>query len=158
MGIDTRLNEIMAHGTFNESSDFEEFMPTVKEIEPVEYLPVPSKDVALPVSDYDDDYIYSRTIMRNVLERSKTVLEGAILAALNSENPKQYDAVVNIIKAMNDTSKNLVGLHSKTTKNNTIVEGGGSVNINNTYNYAQELKDAEKLVDGLDDIIDGEIS
>ena len=57
MGIDTRLNEIMAHGTFNESSDFEEFMPTVKEIEPVEYLPVPSKDVALPVSDYDDDYI-----------------------------------------------------------------------------------------------------
>lgn len=158
MGIDTRLNEIMAHGTFNESSDFEEFMPTVKEIEHVEYLPVPSKDVALPVSDYDDDYIYSRTIMRNVLERSKTVLEGAILAALNSENPKQYDAVVNIIKAMNDTSKNLVGLHGKTTKNNTIVEGGGSVNINNTYNYAQELKDAEKLVDGLDDIIDGDIN
>ena len=30
--------------------------------------------------------------------------------------------------------------------------------INNTYNYAQELKDVEKLVDGLDDIIDGEIS
>ena len=80
------------------------------------------------------------------------------IAALNSENPKQYDAVVNIIKAMNDTSKNLVGLHGKTTKNNTIVEGSGSVNINNTYNYTQELKDAEKLVDGLDDIIDGEIS
>lgn len=74
---------------------------------------MPSKDIAEPVTDYDDDYILTRETLRGVLERSKGILDTAILAAVNTENPKYIDSIASLMTVINKTSKDLLDIHGK---------------------------------------------
>lgn len=155
--LEHRLNNIMSsEGSIIEDDDIYSLLPTNVEIPKAEYLPVPSKDVVVAQSDSDDDYLHTRNTLHGVIDRSKDLLELAIQTAARSDNPKLFDSVVNIIKAINDTTKTLNSLHGKPSAKG--VNADGQVNIqNNTYNYAAEVKQVEDILDSLPDVVEGEI-
>ncbi len=147
--LDERLNQIVSHGASEGlDDDFINSAP-ITSIPIVKYDSVPSKDVAEPVTDYDDDYILTRETLRGVLERSKGVLDTAILAAVNTENPRYIDSIASLMTVINKTSKDLLDIHDK-SKQTTIIQ-------TNNYNIKEEIKSVDAMLDTLDDVIDAEI-
>ena len=153
--LDERLNQIVSHGASEGlDDDFINSAP-ITSIPIVKYDSVPSKDVAEPVTDYDDDYILTRETLRGVLERSKGVLDTAILAAVNTENPRYIDSIASLMTVINKTSKDLLDIHGKQktdkSKQTTIIQ-------TNNYNIKEEIKSVDAMLDTLDDdVIDAEI-
>lgn len=153
--LDERLNQIISHGASEEfvDDDFINSAP-ITSIPTVKYDSVPSKDIAEPVTDYDDDYILTRETLRGVLERSKGILDTAILAAVNTENPRYIDSIASLMTVINKTSKDLLDIHGKQktdkSKQTTIIQ-------TNNYNIKEEIKSVDAMLDTLDDVIDAEI-
>lgn len=153
--LDERLNQIISHGASEElDDDFINSAP-ITSIPIVKYDSVPSKDVVEPMTDYDDDYILTRETLRGVLERSKGILDTAILAAVNTENPRYIDSIASLMTVINKTSKDLLDIHGKQktdkSKQTTIIQ------TNNNYNIREEIKSVDAMLDTLDDVIDAEI-
>ena len=86
--LDDRLNAIISQGSDTlQIEDEYTLVPTVTEVPITEYQIVPSKNIQEPMTDYDDDYILTRTTLRGVLGRATGILDVAIINAVNTENP-----------------------------------------------------------------------
>lgn len=131
--------------------------------EVVQYEPVESKVPAEQRdSDLYDDYNYTRTVLRGLIERGTSALEGSLMLAKESEHPRAFEVSSTLMKNISDMSKDLMALH-KHLDSEGGGEGGSSggpaKTVNNTQNnyYNNEGKSQEKGVDDLlDDLDDNE--
>jgi hypothetical protein len=71
----------------------------------------------LPVlkAEKNDDYEYARRNLYDVIEKGNNALEDIMDVAKQSESPRAYEVVTNLIKTMVDANKDLLTL-AKTRK------------------------------------------
>ena len=66
-------------------------------------------------AEKNDDYEYARRNLYDVIEKGNNVLEDIMDVAKQSESPRAYEVVTNLIKTMVDANKDLLQL-AKTRK------------------------------------------
>ena len=86
----------------------------------------------LPVlkAEKNDDYEYARRNLYDVIEKGSSALEDIMDVAKQSESPRAYEVVTNLIKTMVDANKDLLQL-AKTKKELEAREPEGPQVTNN---------------------------
>jgi hypothetical protein len=114
---------------------------------------VPKKDTSItPVSDtsiIDDDYEYARKNLRGLIENGKEVMENIIYVAKESESPRSYEVVGQLIKTLAETNKDLLDLakKSKDLKSNKDETQNSGTQIQNAL-FVGSTAELQKLIKG----------
>ena len=94
--------------------------------------------------DDDIDYNYARENYYNLIERNQDAIEEMLEIAKQSEHPRAFEVVGQLIKSGLDANKELMGLH-KTKKALSIEKGGPTTNVNNAV-FVGSTADLQKLL------------
>ena len=112
----------------------------------------PSKPVSTEqTQDVDNDYQYARENLYNVIERGSDALNNLVEIANQSESPRAYEIVGQLIKTLSDSNKDLLELQSKVKKlKDDEPKGPNSVTnalfVGNTAELQKLIKDRKKDV------------
>ena len=130
MNSDTRIDEIL---------EITSLVPT-SEIKPE------STTRVIPQNGKDDDidYNYARENYYNLIERNHDAVEEMLEIAKQSEHPRAFEVVGQLIKSGLDANKELMGLH-KTKKELSMEKGGTTTNVNNAV-FVGSTADLQKLL------------
>ena len=130
MTVDDRIDEIL---------EITSLVPTP------EMVPEPSARI-IPKTGKDDDidYNYARENYYNLIERNQDAVEEMLEIAKQSEHPRAFEVVGELIKSGLDANKELMSLH-KTKKELSIEKGGGDVNVNNAV-FVGSTAELQKLL------------
>jgi len=116
-------------------------------IEPM--IDPPSKIMdAIPLikAEKNDDYEYARGNLYKIIEKGQDALEDMIDVAKQSESPRAYEVVTNLIKTMAETNKDLLNL-AKAKKELEKVDTPEQKNITNN-NLVLTSADLLKMIKG----------
>ena len=94
--------------------------------------------------DDDIDYNYARENYYNLIERNQDAVEEMLEIAKQSEHPRAFEVVGQLIKSGLDANKELMGLH-KTKKELSMEKGGTTTNVNNAV-FVGSTADLQKLL------------
>ena len=132
MTQDTRIDEIL---------EITSLVPTT------ELKPEPPARI-IPKSGKDDDidYNYARENYYNLIERNQDAIEEMLEMAKQSEHPRAFEVVGQLIKSGLDANKELMGLH-KTKKELSIEKGGHTTTVNNAV-FVGSTAELQKLLKG----------
>ena len=132
MTQDTRIDEIL---------EITSLVPTT------ELKPEPPARI-IPKSGKDDDidYNYARENYYNLIERNQDAIEEMLEIAKQSEHPRAFEVVGQLIKSGLDANKELMGLH-KTKKELSIEKSSTTTNVNNAV-FVGSTADLQKLLKG----------
>lgn len=115
---------------------------------------LPQKEILSP--DLIDDYEFTRTILRGLLVRGTSALEGSMILAAETESPNAYRNVSEIMKTVADISQALLSVHdSVKPKSATKIEK--QINIQNNVSKESDITTAtdpkaiNRLLDALDE-------
>jgi len=86
----------------------------------------PSRIIPETGKDDDIDYNYARENYYNLIERNQDAVEEMLEIAKQSEHPRAFEVVGQLIKSGLDANKELMTLH-KTKKELSIEKGGDGV-------------------------------
>ena len=92
----------------------------------------------------DTDFRYTRENLYNLLERGQDAVEELLEIAKQSEHPRAFEVVGQLIGKLTETNKELMGVH-KTKKELSIERGGGDVNVNNAV-FVGSTAELQKLL------------
>ena len=92
----------------------------------------------------DTDFRYTRENLYNLLERGQDAVEELLEIAKQSEHPRAFEVVGQLIGKLTETNKELMGLH-KIKKELSIERGGGDVNVNNAV-FVGSTAELQKLL------------
>jgi DNA polymerase II large subunit len=96
-----------------------------------EVLPaVETKDVTHS-SKIEDDYDKARTNIHDLLEKGTEALTSALEVAKQSEHPRAFEVVGNLVKQLTDVNQQLLDLHQQKQKLDTPKAGEKTVTNNN---------------------------
>jgi acyl transferase domain-containing protein len=104
-------------------------------------IPSPPNPVFLP-SKEKNDYEYARQNMYDIIEKGQSALEDIVDIARQSESPRAYEVVTNLIKTLAETNKDLMELAKKNkeiNKADSSNEGNKTVNNNLFVGSSSEL-------------------
>ena len=129
--VDDRIDEIL---------EITSLVPTP------ELKPEPSPARVLPKTDGKDDdidYNYARENYYNLIERNQDAVEEMLEIAKQSEHPRAFEVVGQLIKSGLDANKELMSLHK--TRKELSIEKGGGVNVNNAV-FVGSTAELQKLL------------
>ena len=89
--------------------------------------------------DDDIDYNYARENYYNLIERNQDAIEEMLEIAKQSEHPRAFEVVGQLIKSGLDANKELMGLHK--TKKELSIERGGPTTTVNKSEFKNKIKD-----------------
>lgn len=92
--VDDKLNEVF------------EIAPNVEKL--------PAEKVSPPKTNKDDsdtDFQYSRENLYNIIERGSDAMDGLLEIAKETEHPRAYEVVGQLIDKLTNANKELIGLH-----------------------------------------------
>ena len=103
--VDDKLNEVF------------EIAPTVENL--------PTEKVVPPRAEKDDsdtDFQYSRENLYNIIKRGSDAMDGLLEIAKETEHPRAYEVVGQLIDKLTNANKELIGLHKtmQTVKDDLI--------------------------------------
>lgn len=75
-------------------------------------IPPPPNPVVMP-SKEKNDYEYARQNMYDIIEKGQNALEDIVDIARQSESPRAFEVVTNLIKTLADANKDLMDLAKK---------------------------------------------
>ena len=104
-------------------------------------IPSPPNPVFLPQKE-KNDYEYARQNMYDIIEKGQSALEDIVDIARQSESPRAFEVVTNLIKTLADANKDLMDLAKKNkelTKPDASNEGNKTVNNNLFVGSSSEL-------------------
>ena len=129
MTVDDRIDEIL---------EITSLVPTP------EMAPEPSARI-IPKTGKDDDidYNYARENYYNLIERNQDAVEEMLEIAKQSEHPRAFEVVGQLIKSGLDANKELMALHK--TKKELSIEKSGGVNVNNAV-FVGSTAELQKLL------------
>jgi len=129
MTVDDRIDEIL---------EITSLVPTP------EMAPEPPARI-IPKTGKDDDidYNYARENYYNLIERNQDAVEEMLEIAKQSEHPRAFEVVGQLIKSGLDANKELMSLHK--TKKELSIEKGGDVNVNNAV-FVGSTAELQKLL------------
>ena len=96
--------------------------------------------------DDDIDYNYARENYYNLIERNQDAVEEMLEIAKQSEHPRAFEVVGQLIKSGLDANKELMTLH-KTKKELSIERGSHTTTVNNAV-FVGSTADLQKLLKG----------
>ena len=129
MTVDDRIDEIL---------EITSLVPTpeIKPDSPARIIPKTGKDD-------DIDYNYARENYYNLIERNQDAVEEMLEIAKQSEHPRAFEVVGQLIKSGLDANKELMSLHK--TKKELSIETNSSVNVNNAV-FVGSTAELQKLL------------
>ena len=130
MTVDDRIDEIL---------EITSLVPT-EEIKPEP----PARIIPKTGKDDDIDYNYARENYYNLIERNQDAVEEMLEIAKQSEHPRAFEVVGQLIKSGLDANKELMGLH-KTKKELSIEKGGHTTTVNNAV-FVGSTAELQKLL------------
>lgn len=104
-------------------------------------IPSPPNPVFLPQRE-KNDYEYARQNMYDIIEKGSSALEDIVDIAKQSESPRAFEVVTNLIKTLADANKDLMELAKKNkelVKEDPSNEGPKTVNNNLFVGSSAEL-------------------
>jgi hypothetical protein len=94
----------------------------------------------------EDDYEYARNNLRGLIENGKEVMQNIIFVAKESESPRSYEVVGQLIKTLADTNKDLLELAKKSKElKQSSNEKTGETNITNAL-FVGSTAELQKLL------------
>ena len=129
MTVDDRIDEIL---------EITSLVPT-PEIKPEP----PAKIIPKSGKDDDIDYNYARENYYNLIERNQDAVEEMLEIAKQSEHPRAFEVVGQLIKSGLDANKELMTLHK--TKKELSIEKSSGVNVNNAV-FVGSTAELQKLL------------
>ena len=99
--------------------------------------------------DEDTDFQYARENLYNLIERGQDGLEELIEIAKQSEHPRAFEVVGQLIGKLTDTNKELLNLH-KTKKDIQAEKTSGPTNVTNAL-FVGSTSELQKLLKGKTD-------
>jgi hypothetical protein len=112
------------------------------EVLPAELLPASEIEIA---KDLDTDYEYTRDNLKAIIEKGSEALDGILELAKESEHPRAYEVVGQIIKNVADVNRQLIDLQ-KDIKGLKKTESGPK-NVTNAL-FVGSTHDLQKLLKG----------
>ena len=92
--VDDKLNEVF------------EITPTVEKLPITKVTPQKKED-----DDSDTDFQYSRENLYNIIERGSDAMDGLLEIARETEHPRAYEVVGQLVDKLTNANKELIGLH-----------------------------------------------
>ena len=120
--------------------------PTKREIVTVESTPVPA---AVDMAKVDEDFDLARSTIRDMVLQGRDALEELVMIAKESESPRAYEVVSNLIKAVTESAKDMMDLHKqvkdvKDMGEDSPVSGGINIEkavfVGSTHDLQQRIR------------------
>ena len=112
------------------------------EVLPAELLPTSEIEIA---KDLDTDYEYTRDNLKAIIDKGSEALDGILELAKESEHPRAYEVVGQIIKNVADVNRQLIDLQ-KDIKSLKKTDSGPK-NVTNAL-FVGSTHDLQKLLKG----------
>lgn len=120
----------------------EDNLQKIFDIEPFDNKPLP----LVPQTDVqkEDDYELARNTLRDLITKNETVITDLIHLARNSEHPRAFEVVGQLVKAQSEIAKDLIGIH----KQKKELDGDTPQNIKTQNNivFAGSTSDLMKVI------------
>ena len=115
-----------------------------------EYLPVShSKATVAENSNLDDDLKYVRQNLYDLIEKGHRSVDELLNVADQSQHPRAYEVLANMLKTMGDMNKDLIDMHKK-KKELTGEAPIGPETVNNNL-YVGSTSDLLKIINKSDE-------
>ncbi len=118
-----------------------EYIPVVEEREIKEVKAVPATQ-----EQADSDYALVRKNLKNIISQSEAAIEGILDVASESESPRAYEVVAQLIHSSLDANGKLMDLHKKMKDLNKEEGGGGPKSITNNSIYVGSTAELQKFL------------
>jgi len=94
----------------------------------------------------EDDYEVTRSHMRMLLVQGQEALNGALEVAKQSEHPRAFEVVGNLMKQLADVNQQLMDLHQQKAKLDGPKEGAKKEVTNNNAIFVGSTAELNKLI------------
>ena len=126
-------------------------------------------EITVDKEDLDKDYLVVRDNLKELINKGTSAIDGILNLASETEQPRAYEVLAQLIKTVADTNKDLLDMHNKmktikgdqpqtTNSGNTITNN--SIFVGSTAELQKllrgKMKEIEKLEHNDGDIIDAE--
>lgn len=98
-----------------------------------------------PQIQKDDDFELARDTLRGLIMKNDTVLTDLISLARNSEHPRAFEVVGQLVKAQSEIAKDLMGLH-KQKKEISGEDAQQNIKQQNNIVFAGSTSDLMKMI------------
>lgn len=100
-------------------------------------------------NDLDRDYDTVRSNLQDIISRGSEAIEGILMVANESQNPRAYEVVSQLIKSVSEANKELISLHKEMKEiKKDVVRGPSTVNnsifVGSTKELQQLIKSKKK--------------
>jgi hypothetical protein len=120
-------------------------VPSTKEV--VDYIDADTGEVvSTPESKIESDYDLGRENMRSLLLSGQEALTAALSVAKQSEHPRAFEVVGNLIKQLADVNQQLLSLHQQKQKIDAPTKGSEPKNTNNTAIFVGSTAELNKML------------
>lgn len=109
-------------------------------------VPVVIENKSEEGEDVEDDYRLARSTLRDLVKKSASTLDDAISLARNSEHPRAYEVVGQIIKTVSDVSKDLLTLQKQKREIKSPEEINTSIHQQNNIVFAGSTQELMQLI------------
>ena len=127
----------------------DESLSEVFDIEPMPNTEIITKDGEI-ISDAKDkiesDYDVTRNNLRELLTTGQTALVQALEVAKQSEHPRAFEVVGNLMKQLADVNQQLMDLHQQKAKLDAPAKGEASKVTNNNAIFVGSTAELNKLI------------
>ena len=118
-----------------------EYIPVVEEKEIKEVKAVPATQ-----EQADSDYALVRKNLKNIINQSEAAIEGILDVASESESPRAYEVVAQLIHSSLDANGKLMDLHKKMKDLKKEEGGSGPKSITNNSIYVGSTAELQKFL------------
>lgn len=105
--------------------------------------PIVSKEYS--PNDADKDYTDVRRNLKCIIEKSQEAIEGIIELAQDSQQPRAYEVVAQLIQSSLEANNKLMDLHRR-MKDIKKEEKGKTTNVTNNSIYVGSTADLQKMI------------
>ena len=115
------------------------------DIKPMEGDIVPSKQEKIVDENLENDFTYARENLYNIIERGTDALNGIVDLAQQSQHPRSFEVVADLVRTLSTANKDLLDLQKK-MKDMKPEEQGPKEVTNNLF--VGTTKDLTALLEG----------
>jgi hypothetical protein len=99
------------------------------------------------INDTKKDYDYVRGNMYSIVEKGQEALNSALELAQETDSPRAYEVVGQLIKNVSDSAEKLIELHKKMKDIEEIKQSNGPTNVTNAL-FVGSTAELSKLLKG----------
>lgn len=126
--------------TFNIASE-----PVSVEIEKVEE-PKAIEKVDQSLIDLEKDYVYVRSTMTSIIDKGREALDNVLELAQETDSPRAYEVVGQLIDKMTTSTEKLLDLHKKMKEIKEGETGNSPTNVTNNAIFFGSTTEAIKMI------------